>query len=232
LKLLCEALADHFVDSSQGWRWLGEHLYLVGVSMAIAILIAVPLGMALVRRPKAASVVIGGASVAQTVPSLAMIALIFVLVGPLNELLPGFLRIERLGPVPSIIALVLYAMLPILVNTVTGLQQVSPAVREAARGMGMTGREMLFQVELPLALPIVMAGIRTATVWTVGIATICALVGSGGLGTPIFQGIRLYNNALILIGVIPASLLALTLSWALGRAERSLTPPGLRPQKA
>ena len=126
----------------------------------------------------------------------------------------------------------LYAVLPILVNTVTGLQQVSPVVREAARAMGMTGREMLLQVELPLALPVVMAGIRTATVWTVGIATICALVGSGGLGTPIFQGIRVYDNAMILIGVIPASALALALSWSLGCAERRLTPLGLRVQKS
>jgi len=224
LKLLFDAFADHFIESSQGWRWLGEHLYLVGVSMAIAILIAVPLGMALVRRPKAASLVIGGASVAQTVPSLAMIALIFVLVGPLNKLLPEFLEVRRLGPAPSIIALVLYAMLPILVNTVTGLQQVNPAVREAARAMGMTGREMLFQVELPLALPVVMAGIRTATVWTVGIATLCALIGAGGLGDPIMRGLRSIQIEYLLAGTIPAALLAIVADWLLTRVEQWLTP--------
>jgi len=190
-----------------------EHVWLVLAAMALAIAIGVPLGIAVARRPWLSKPVLGIANVAQTIPSLALLG--FLLPAPwLGE------RAERI----AVTALVLYALLPIIRNTATGIAGVDPAVREAARGMGMTPRQILFQVELPLSLSTVLAGIRVSTVLTIGVATIAAAVGAGGLGEFIFRGLAMVNNNLILAGAIPAAGLALLADFILSVLERRLRP--------
>jgi osmoprotectant transport system permease protein len=188
-----------------------EHLLLVAVSTGIAILIGVPLGLFLTRRPSLASPVIGFANVMQTVPSLALF---------------GFLIpipwIGGIGNRTAVVALVLYAMLPILRNTYAGIRSVDPAVVEAGRGMGMTDLERLRLIEVPLALPTILAGIRIATVVSVGLATIAAAVGAGGLGNFIFRGLSMVDTRLILAGAIPAAALAVVADALLGGLERRL----------
>lgn len=192
-----------------------EHLWLVGVAMLLAILIGVPLGILLLRRPGPAGalskLVLGGASIMQTVPSLALFGFLL----PLPWL---GARADRL----AIVALTLYALLPILRNTYTGIRGIDPAVREAAVGMGMTDLQLLMQVEMPLAMPVILAGIRVAAVTSVGVATIAAAVGAGGLGEFIFRGLASVSNPLILAGAVPAAVLALLVDWLLGAAERRL----------
>jgi osmoprotectant transport system permease protein len=190
-----------------------EHIWLVGATMFLAILIGVPLGILVTRKPWLSKPILGAANVAETIPSLALFG--FLLPVPwLGD------RSARL----AIAALVLYALLPIIRNTATGIAGVDHAVREAARGMGMTDRQILFQVELPLSLSTVIAGIRVATVLTVGIATIAAAVGTGGLGEFIFRGLAMVNNQLILAGAIPAAALALLADFGLSLLERRLRP--------
>lgn len=187
----------------------GEHVWLVGVTMLIAVTIGVPLGVAVTRRPWLATPILGGANLAETIPSLALFG--FLLPVPwLGE------RSERL----AIAALVLYALLPIIRNTVAGIKDVDPAIREAARGMGMTDWQILRQVELPLSLSTMLAGVRVATVLTIGIGTIAAAVGSGGLGEFIFRGLAMVDNHLILAGAIPAALLALAADYLMGALEK------------
>jgi osmoprotectant transport system permease protein len=190
-----------------------EHIWLVGATMLLAILIGVPLGILITRKPWLSKPILGVANVAETIPSLALFG--FLLPVPwLGE------RSARL----AIAALTLYALLPIIRNTATGIAGVDRAVREAARGMGMTDQQILFQVELPLSLPTLIAGIRVATVLTVGIATIAAAVGTGGLGEFIFRGLAMVNNQLILAGAIPAAALALLADFGLSLLERRLRP--------
>jgi len=189
----------------------GEHVWLVGISMLLASAIGLPLGMLLTRWPAGRRPILGGANVIQTVPSLALFG--FLLPMPWLGA-----RADRL----AIAALTLYALLPIIRNTYTGITGVDPAVREAARGMGMTDRQLLFYVELPLAWGVILAGVRVATVISVGIATIAAAIGAGGLGEFIFRGLAMVNNQLILAGAIPAALLALTADFILGRLEGRL----------
>ena len=190
-----------------------EHIWLVGAAMLIAISIGVPLGILVTRKPWLSKPILGAANVAETIPSLALFG--FLLPVPwLGE------RSARL----AIAALVLYALLPIIRNTATGIAGVDHAVREAARGMGMTDRQILFHVELPLSLSTVIAGIRVATVLTIGIATIAAAVGTGGLGEFIFRGLAMVNNQLILAGAIPAAVLALLADFGLSLLERRLRP--------
>lgn len=188
-----------------------EHLALVVIAMLIAILIAVPVGMFIVQRPGPRTVALGIANIFQTIPSLALF---------------GFLIpipwIGGLGRRTAIVALVLYALLPILRNTYVGLSGIDPAVLEAAEAMGMTSAQILFRVRFPLALAVILAGIRTATILTIGIATIAAEIGAGGLGTFIFRGVALVSDSLILAGAIPAALLALTADFLLGLVERRL----------
>jgi len=188
-----------------------EHLWLVGVSMLLAALLGLPLGVLLTRWRWLDKPVLGSASIIQTIPSLALFG--FLLTVPwLKE------RADR----QAITALTLYALLPIIRNTFEGISGVDPAVREAARGMGMTNRQMLFQVELPLALGIILAGVRVATVITVGVATIAPAIGAGGLGEFIFRGVATVDNNLVLAGAIPAATLALLLDFIFGRLERRL----------
>jgi osmoprotectant transport system permease protein len=190
-----------------------EHIWLVGLTMIFAIAIGVPLGILVTRKPWLSKPILGGANIAETIPSLALFG--FLLPVPW---LGG--RADRL----AIAALTLYALLPIIRNTSAGITGVDRAVREAARGMGMTDRQILFQVELPLSFSTMLAGIRIATVLTIGIATIAAAVGAGGLGEFIFRGLAMVNDQLILAGAIPAALLALGADFVLGVLERRLRP--------
>jgi osmoprotectant transport system permease protein len=190
-----------------------EHVWLVGLTMIFAIAIGVPLGILVTRKPWLSKPILGGANIAETIPSLALFG--FLLPVPW---LGG--RADRL----AIAALTLYALLPIIRNTSAGISGVDRAVREAARGMGMTDRQILFQVELPLSFSTMLAGIRIATVLTIGIATIAAAVGAGGLGEFIFRGLAMVNDQLILAGAIPAALLALAADFVLGVLERRLRP--------
>jgi osmoprotectant transport system permease protein len=188
-----------------------EHVGLVGASMGIALLIGLPLGIALVRRNKLQRWVLGGANIVQTIPSLALFG--FLIPVP---------WIGGVGASTAIVALALYALLPILRNTCTGIAGVDPAVTEAARGMGMTPRQVLWQVQLPLAAPVLLAGIRVATVISIGVATIAAAIGAGGLGVFIFRGVAMVNNQVILAGAIPAAMLAVVVDLSLGAFQRSL----------
>jgi osmoprotectant transport system permease protein len=190
-----------------------EHIWLVGVTMLLSVGIGVPLGVLVTRRPWLSRPILGGANIAETIPSLALFG--FLLPVPwLGD------RADRL----AVAALTLYALLPIIRNTSAGIAGVDAAVREAARGMGMTEWQILRQVELPLSLSTVLAGVRVATVLTIGIATIAAAVGAGGLGEFIFRGLAMVNNQLILAGAIPAALLALGADFLLSVLERRLRP--------
>jgi osmoprotectant transport system permease protein len=190
-----------------------EHVWLVGISTLLAVAIGLPLGILLTRQPSLRKPILGGANVMQTVPSLALFGLLMP-VPWLGE------RADRL----VILALTLYALLPIIRNTYAGITGVDAAVVEAGRGMGMTDLQLLFQVQLPLALGVIIAGVRVATVVSVGVATIAAAVGAGGLGEYIFRGLAMVNNQLILAGAIPAAALALFADIALGFIERLLRP--------
>ena len=188
-----------------------EHLILVLISMAIAVAIGVPLGLMIVSRPRFRAAALAVASVLQTIPSLALFGFLIPL-----PFLGG------IGARTAIVALVLYALLPILRNTYVGLTSVDPAILEAAEGMGMTEQQILFRVRLPLASSFIMAGIRTATVITIGVATIAAAIGAGGLGTFIFRGVAMVSDDVILAGAIPAAILALLADFLLGLLERRL----------
>jgi ABC-type proline/glycine betaine transport system permease subunit len=188
-----------------------EHIGLVAASMAISLAIGLPLGVALVRRTKLQRWVIGAANVVQTIPSLALFG--FLIPVP---------WIGGVGASTAIVALSLYALLPILQNTYTGIAEVDPAVIESARGMGMTPRQVLWQVQLPLAAPVLLAGVRVATVLCIGVTTIAAAIGAGGLGVFIFRGVAMVNNQVILAGAIPAACLAIAADVALGFFQRSI----------
>lgn len=190
-----------------------EHIWLTVAAMLLAILIGVPLGILVTRRPWLSKPVLGGANIAETIPSLALFGF----------LLPVPWLGDRAGRL-AVVALTLYALLPIIRNTAAGIAGVDPAIREAARGMGMTPRQILWRVELPLSFSTVLAGIRVATVLTIGIATIAAAVGAGGLGEFIFRGLAMVNNQLILAGAIPAALLALVADLFLSLLERRFRP--------
>jgi len=191
----------------------GEHLVLVLISTLVAVAIGVPLGVALTRRPRLAKPVLGFANVVQTIPSLALFGFLIPL--PL---------IGGIGARTAIAALVVYALLPILRNTYAGVLSVDPAIIEAATGIGMTPRQRLRSVELPLALPVVLAGVRIATVVSIGLATIAAAIGAGGLGVLIYRGVAIVDHRLILAGAVPAALLALAADSGLGIVERRFAP--------
>jgi osmoprotectant transport system permease protein len=192
---------------------MGEHLMLVVVSTSIAVSIGIPLGILLSRKPSFRAPVLGLANVMQTVPSLALFGLLI----PLPF-------IGGIGARTAIVALVLYALLPVIRNTVTGILGVDKSVREAAVAMGMTDGQILRQVELPLAMSVILTGVRVAVVISVGVATIAAAVGAGGLGTYIFRGLRQYDNRLILAGAVPAALMALAADFGIGLLEKRFDP--------
>jgi osmoprotectant transport system permease protein len=188
-----------------------EHLQLVVIAMAMAILIGVPLGLLLVHRKFLRTIALGIASILQTIPSLALFG--FLIPIPF---------IGGIGKRTAIVALALYALLPILRNTYVGLTSIDPAVLESAEAMGMTSAQILLRVRFPLALAFILAGIRTATIITIGVATIAAAIGAGGLGTFIFRGVALVSDQLLLAGAIPAALLAILADLLLGFLERRL----------
>jgi len=188
-----------------------EHLILTMASMTLATLVGVAVGIGLTRAEKLSSPVLGFVGIIQTIPSLALLGFLLPLFG--------------IGVTPAIIALFLYGLLPIVRNTYTGIKEVDPAVKDASIGMGMTSSQLLRYVELPLAFPVILAGIRTATVINVGVATLCALIAAGGLGEFIFRGISLNNQQMILAGAIPASILAVVLDAGIGFIQRKPTSP-------
>jgi osmoprotectant transport system permease protein len=194
-------------------RLAAEHLVLVLSAMSVAILLGVPLGIAATRLVSARKWLLGTASVMQTIPSLALFG--FLIPIPF---------IGGIGTRTVIVALVLYALLPILRNTVVGISTVDPAVTEAATAMGMTDGQLLRQVELPLAARTIVAGIRVATVTTIGTATIAAAIGGGGLGVFIFRGVASVDTAQILAGAVPAAVIALLADGGLGWIERKISP--------
>jgi osmoprotectant transport system permease protein len=198
-------------DRAEVLTLLLEHLWMVGVSMLLAVAIGIPLGILLTRRAGFRKPVIGGANVMETIPSLALFGLLLPVpwIGA---------RADRL----AILALTLYALLPIIRNTYAGILAVDPSIIEAGRGMGMTGWQILYQVQLPLSWSVIIAGVRVATVISVGVATIAAAVGAGGLGEFIFRGLSMVNNDLILAGAIPSAIMALVADLALGWLEQAL----------
>jgi len=188
-----------------------EHLWLVSISMLFAIGIGIPLGILITRWPALDKPILGSANIIQTIPSLALFG--FLLPAPwFGE------RADRM----AILALTLYSLLPLIRNTYVGIRGVDSAVVEAARGMGMTDRQMLLEVQLPLSLGVIIAGVRVATVISVGLATIAAAIGAGGLGELIFRGLAMVSDAVILAGAIPAALLALLADFGLGLLEKRL----------
>lgn len=190
-----------------------EHLWLVGISTLLAVSVGIPLGIVSAHWPAWSKPVLGTANVIQTIPSLALFG--FLLPVPWLGA-----RADRL----AILALTLYALLPVIRNTYTGIRGVDPAVVEAGRGMGLTRRQLLFLVELPLALSVILSGVRVAVVVSVGLATIAAAIGAGGLGEFIFRGLAMVNNQLILAGAIPSAILALSADFGLGWLEKRLRP--------
>ena len=190
-----------------------EHLGMVGFSTLIAVAIGIPLGILITRKPLLRNPVIAAANIVQTIPSLALFGF----------LLPAPWIGERAGRL-AVLALTLYALLPLIRNTYAGINGVDRAVIEAARGMGLTDWQLLIKVQLPLASSVILAGIRVAVVISVGLATIAAAIGAGGLGELIFRGLAMVNNSVILAGAIPAALMALAADVLLGWLERRLAP--------
>ncbi|MGM0219636.1 ABC transporter permease [Enterococcus sp. AZ126] len=193
---------------------IGEHIFISGVALLIGILLAVPIGILLTRTKRTAAIVIGLTSALQTVPSLALLALMIPIFG--------------VGKIPAIIALFIYSLLPILRNTYIGIKEVSSDYKDAAKGMGMTNVQSIFMVELPIAMPTIMAGIRLAAVYVIAWATLASYIGAGGLGDFIFSGLNNYQPDLIFAGTIPVTILALAADLLLGLLEKKLTPKALR----
>ena len=191
-----------------------EQLYISAIALLLGALVAVPLGIALTRVPKTAKVVIAIASMLQTVPSLALLALTIPLLG--------------IGKVPAIVALFIYSLLPILRNTYIGMNDVDPVLKDSAKGMGMTPLQSIMQVEVPMAMPVIMSGIRLSAVYVIAWATLASYIGAGGLGDFIFNGLNLFKPDLIIGGTIPVTILALLVDFLLGRLEKRMTPVAIR----
>lgn len=191
-----------------------QHLYLTFIAVFFAVLVAVPLGITITRFEKAAGIVVGIANAVQALPSLALLGFLIPILG--------------IGSKPSIVMIFLYSLLPIIKNTYTGLINVDRAILEAGRGMGMTNWQLMKMVQLPLALPVIMAGIRISAVTAVGLTTIAALIGAGGLGQLIYRGISMVNNRMIIAGAVPAMVLTLVIDFLLNILEKLVTPKGIR----
>lgn len=202
----------HFL-SVYGWQLLyktWQHIYISAISLGLGVIVAVPVGILLTRAKKVANVVISIASMLQTIPALALLAFMIPIFG--------------IGAIPAIVALFIYSLLPILRNTYLGMDGVSPTLRDAAKGMGMTNWQSIIKVEVPLAAPVIMAGIRLSATYVIAWAALASYIGAGGLGDFIFNGLNLYRTDLILGGSIPAILLALITDFLLGKLELALTP--------
>jgi osmoprotectant transport system permease protein len=191
----------------------GEHVMLAGIAALLACAVGIPIGFLIANRKRLSNIVVNIANVIQTIPSLALFAFVMPVFG--------------IGARPAIFALFLYALLPIIKNTLVGIKNVNPAIREAARGMGMSRAQIMFRVEVPLAISVIMGGVRIATVTGIGIATISTLIGAGGLGDLIYQGMGMGNYDMILAGAISSALLALLADFLLGLVEKRLTSKGI-----
>lgn len=187
-----------------------QHLYISAIALALGIIVAVPLGVLLTRTKSISGFVMAIASMLQTIPAMALLALMIPFFG--------------IGAVPAIIALFIYSLLPILRNTYLGLEDVNPALIDAAKGMGMTAWQSIIKVELPMAAPVIMAGIRLSATYVIAWAALASYIGAGGLGDFIFNGLNLYRTDLILGGSIPVIILALIVDWSLGKLEAAVTP--------
>jgi len=200
----------------------GEHLWIVTFALMIATLIGVPLGIVITRNEELARKVINVANILMTIPSIALFGLLLPVLSVVGH---------GLGKVPAIIALVLYSQLPIIRNTYTAIKNVPPPVVNAGRGMGMSRWQLLMEVQIPLALPIILAGLRTAAVMNIGIAAIAAYIGAGGLGVLIQQGIGRVHEDMILSGALLVSLLAVVVDGGMALLERLVTPQGIKIQR-
>ncbi|BDZ30791.1 ABC transporter permease [Lactiplantibacillus sp. WILCCON 0030] len=187
-----------------------QHLYISALALALGIIVAVPLGILLTRTKAISGVVMAIASMLQTIPAMALLALMIPFFG--------------IGAIPAIIALFIYSLLPILRNTYLGMEDVNPALIDAAKGMGMTSWQSIIKVELPMAAPVIMAGIRLSATYVIAWAALASYIGAGGLGDFIFNGLNLYRTDLILGGSIPVIILALIVDWLLGKLEAAVTP--------
>ncbi|MCH5465285.1 ABC transporter permease [Levilactobacillus tujiorum] len=192
----------------------GQHLYISAAALLLGIIVAVPLGILLTRMKHGANAVITLAGVLQTIPAMALLAMMIPIFG--------------IGSTPAIVALFIYSLLPILRNTYLGMEGVSPTVRDAAKGMGMTWWQSMIRAEIPLAAPVIMSGIRLSATYVIAWATLASYIGAGGLGDFIFNGLNLYRSDLILGGSIPVILLALIVDYLLGKLENTVTPRQLR----
>ncbi|QJQ19264.1 ABC transporter permease [Pseudomonas sp. SK] len=216
------SLIDTFshLDWAQVLQLTWQHIMLVGVAVGLAILVGVPLGILMTRFPAVAGPLQASATVLLTIPSIALFGL----------LLPFYSKFgQGLGPLPAITAVFLYSLLPILRNTYLALTNVEPGIREAARGIGMTFGQRLRMVELPIAVPVILAGVRTAVVMNIGVMTIAATIGAGGLGVLILTSISRSDMSMLLVGAVLVSLLAIVADLLLQTLQRALTPEGLRP---
>ena len=198
-------------QGSEVIRLLWEHIYMSLISLGLGVIVAVPLGILLSQVPKVANVVISIVSVLQTIPTLALLALMIPFLG--------------VGKVPAIVALFIYSLLPILRNTYLGMSNVNPDLLDAAKGMGLKRIQIIRQVQLPLAVPVIMAGIRLSTVYVIAWTTLASYIGGGGLGDMIFNGLNLFRPDLILGGTIPVTILAVIVDLVMARIEEWVTPP-------
>jgi len=215
------SLLDTFahLDWAQVLQLTWQHIMLVGTAVSLAILVGVPLGILMTRFPAVAGPLQASATVLLTIPSIALFGL----------LLPFYSKFgQGLGPLPAITAVFLYSLLPILRNTYLALTNVEPGIREAARGIGMTFGQRLRMVELPIAVPVILAGVRTAVVMNIGVMTIAATIGAGGLGVLILTSISRSDMSMLLVGAVLVSLLAIIADLLLQTLQRALTPEGLR----
>jgi osmoprotectant transport system permease protein len=196
---------------------LVRHVVLVGAAVGPAVLIGLPLGVAAARRPPLQGPLFGFLNLLQTIPSIALFGMLLVPLSAVAAALPmlAALGIGGIGPAPAVIALILYGLLPVVRNTLAGIAGVDPGVIDAASGMGMTRRQLFWRIELPLALPLLIAGLRIVTVQAIGLAVVAALIGAGGLGSFVFEGLGQYAADLVLLGALPAILLALAADFLL-----------------
>lgn len=199
-----------------------EHVSIVGVAVGLAILTGVPIGIAITQNKRAADIVLYAAAIIMTIPSIALFGLMIPVLALIGH---------GIGYVPAVIAVLLYSQLPIIRNTYTAIGNVDPALREAARGMGMSALERLRQVELPLAIPVIMAGVRVAVVVNIGITAIATYIGAGGLGTFISRGITQTDSRQLVTGALAVSVLAIVSDYALLWVQHRLTPVGIRPER-
>lgn len=197
----------------------GEHLSIVVVAVGLAILTGVPIGIAITQNKKIANIILYVASIIVTIPSIALFGLMIPILSKIGQ---------GIGWLPAVIAILLYSQLPIIRNTYTAITNVDPALREAAIGMGMTPMQRLMRLEIPVALPVIMAGVRTAVVMNIGVAAIAAYIGAGGLGVLIARGISQTDPRQLIAGAIAVSILAIVADWALLKLQKRLTPAGLK----